>query len=323
MTDLAGWHARIEAAAERIRAVVLETPVSVSDALSEMAGTAVWLKHEQLQPSASFKLRGAANAMLAMSDADRAQGVVTVSTGNHARAVAHMARALDVTATVFCSRLVPEDKLRAIAELGVELRIHGVSQDEAEVAARVEAASTGARYLSPFADPDIIAGQGTLGLEIRRQVPDVRLVAVPLSGGGLAAGVALATWSAGVQVAGVSLMRGAAMIESIRAGRPIAVPETPSLADSLGGGIGLSDPQTFPLVRELVHPLLQVEEEHIRAAMRQLHEVDGVLVEGGAAVGAAAVMCGRLRHKGPIVLVLSGAGITPDRHRAVLEGAEP
>jgi threonine dehydratase len=204
---------------------VRRTPLVRSDALSRRLGRSVHLKLETLQETGSFKLRGAANRLLALSAAERVRGVVAVSTGNHARAVAHAAKALGVPTTVFMSTLVPENKVAAVQALGAEVRIAGDSQDAAEAAARELADERDRVFVPPFDDPWIIAGQGTIGLELLEDLPELDTVLVPLSGGGLIGGIALALKCAdpSIRVIGVSMERGAAMYESLRAGQPIEV----------------------------------------------------------------------------------------------------
>ncbi|WP_164779059.1 hydroxyectoine utilization dehydratase EutB, partial [Mesorhizobium sp. M7A.F.Ca.CA.001.08.2.1] len=231
----------IRAAHERIAGKVERTPTVLSQTLSEGLGVPVHLKLEHRQTTGSFKLRGASNAVASLSTAEKARGVVAASTGNHGRALAHAAKLEGMRAVICMSRLVPENKLDGIRRLGAEVRIIGNSQDEAQQEVDRLVAQEGLVMLPPFDHPDIVAGQGTLGLEMIEQVPDAALVLVQLSGGGLASGVAAAIKgvSPGTKIIGVSMARGAAMKASLDAGRPVLVEELPTLADSLGGGIGL------------------------------------------------------------------------------------
>ena len=291
---------------------VRRTPLVRSEALAHPPGRSVHLKLETLQETGAFKLRGATNRLLALSAAERGSGVVTVSTGNHARAVAHAARRLGVPAAVFMSTLVPENKVEAVRALGAEVRIAGDSQDAAEAAARRLAGEQGRVFVSPFEDPSVIAGQGTIGLELLEDLPDLDTVLVPLSGGGLIGGIALALKSAdpAIRVIGVSMERGAAMHASLRAGRPVEVAEAPSLADSLGGGIGLDNRHTFALVRDLVDQVVLVSEDEIAAAMAHCYWHEQQIVEGGGAVGIAALLAGKIDAPGErIVVVLSGRNV--------------
>jgi threonine dehydratase len=304
---------------------VRRTPLVRSDALARRLGRSVHLKLETLQETGSFKLRGAANRMLALSEAEHARGVVAVSTGNHARAVAHAARRLNVPAAVFMSTLVPENKVEAVRAQGAEIRIAGEGQDAAEADARRLVKEQGRVFVSPFEDPQVIAGQGTIGLELLEDLPGLDTVLVPLSGGGLIGGIALALKSAdpSIRVIGVSMERGAAMYQSLRAGRPVDVVEEPSLADSLGGGIGLDNRYTFALVRDLVDEVLLVSEDEIAAAMAHCYWHEQQIVEGGGAVGVAALLAGKVRAPGAeIAVVLSGRNVDMRRFTEIL-GLDP
>jgi threonine dehydratase len=305
---------------------VRRTPLVRSEALSARLGCSVHLKLETLQETGAFKLRGAANRLLALGATEREQGVVAVSTGNHARAVAHAANALGVPATVFMSTLVPQNKVLAVRSLGADVRIVGDSQDAAEVEARRLADEEGKVFVSPFEDPGVIAGQGTIGLELLEDLPGLDAVLVPLSGGGLIGGIALALKSAdpAIRVIGVSMEPGAAMYESLRAGRPVEVAEAPTLADSLGGGIGLDNRYTFALVRELVDEVVLVSEDQIAAAMAHCYWREQQIVEGAGAVGIAALLAGKIGAVGDrIVVVLSGRNVDMRRFTEIVAGRAP
>jgi len=316
--------ASVEAAAERIRGQVVATPLLPLAVLSEALGHELLAKPEYLQPTGSFKLRGAANALLSLDEKRRSAGVVTVSTGNHGRAVATMARRLGIACTVCLSALVPENKRRAVAAQGATVRIVGNSQDEAEVEALRLARDEGLAMIPPFDHPDVIAGQGTAGLEIAAARADLARVVVPLSGGGLIGGLALAIKARcpGAKVIGVTMERGAAMHASLAAGRPVEEPEEKSFADSLGGGIGLDNAHTFDLVRRLVDEVVLVAEADIATALRRFYVDEQIVCEGGAAVGLAALLSGRLAAApGATVLLLSGRNIDMDLHRRLMEEA--
>jgi threonine dehydratase len=305
---------------------VRRTPLVRSEALSRTLGRSVHLKLETLQETGSFKLRGAANRLLALSAAEREGGVVAVSTGNHARAVAHAAKALGAPVTLFMSTLVPQNKVEAVRTLGAEVRIAGASQDAAEAEARRLAAKAGRPFVSPFDDPWVIAGQGTIGLELLEDLPELDTVLVPLSGGGLIGGIALALKSAdpSIRLIGVSMERGAAMHASLRAGRPVEVVEQSSLADSLGGGIGLENRYTFALVRDLVDEVVLVGEGEIAAAMTHGYWRERQIVEGGAAVGIAALLAGKAPALGDhIVVLLSGRNVDMRRFTEIVSARAP
>ena len=297
----------------RIAPWVRRTPLVESPSLSALVGPArVALKLETVQETGAFKLRGATNFMRASIDAVRARGVVTVSTGNHGRAVAHAARGVGARAVVCMSGLVPRNKRGAIEALGAETRIVGRSQDEAEVEAERLQAEDGLVLVHPFDDPLVIAGQGTIGIEILEDRPETDTVIVGLSGGGLLSGIALALKAANprTRVVAATTEQGAAMYESVLAGRPVEVEETPSLADSLGGGIGLDNHCTFELIRALVDDYVPVGEAEIARAMRHLYWKERVVAEGGGAVAVAAVLAGKVPDlSGRVVCVVSGGNV--------------
>ena len=312
----------ILAARRRIGSAVRRTPLALSDSLSQTCGAPIHLKFEHQQITGAFKLRGATNAILAMDDERRAAGVVAVSTGNHGRGVAHAARIAGARAIVCLSRLVPKNKVEAIEALGAEVRITGASQDEAQAEVDRLVAEEGMTMISPFEDPYVIAGQGTLGLEIVEDLPEVETVLVPLSGGGLISGIARAVKTAKpeARIVGLTMEHGAAMHASLEAGRPVEVEEVPTLADSLGGGIGLDNVHTFSTVRELVDQIVLLSEEEIAEGIRHAYWRERQVIEGAAAVGIAALLTGKVAAEGPTVAVLSGCNIDMDVHRRLISG---
>lgn len=317
--------ADIEAARARIAGHVLRTPLVPSPGLSAHTGREVRLKLDQLQATGAFKLRGATNAILALSDAERARGVTCCSTGNHGRAVAYAAARLGVRAVICMSALVPRNKVEGVEALGAEARIVGRSQDEAAVEAERLVAEEGMVMISPFDHRDVVAGQGTCGLELVEDWPAVDTVLVPLSGGGLIAGVAAALKARrpDARIVGISMARGAAMYESLQAGRPIAVEEAPSLADSLGGGIGLENALTFAMVRDLVDEVILLDEREIASGMRWLYCEHQLAVEGGAAVGVAALLHGRVERPGDhIAVIVTGRNVDMDLFTRIASGED-
>ncbi len=312
-------------ARRRIRGSVLRTPMREARGLSERAGAPVHIKCEHHQTTGSFKLRGATNAILSLSDAERSRGVVTFSTGNHGRALAHAGAAAGVRTVVCMSALVPKNKVDAIRLLGAEIRIVGRSQDEAEHAVGELARDEGLTRISPMDDAAVIAGQGTLGMEIMQAAPDLGAVLVPLSGGGLIAGVALAvrTLSPRTRIIGVGSKACPAMAASLEAGHPVEVPEEPSLADSLGGGIGLENRHTFEMARDYVDQYMLVGEDDIAAGVRFAYEAEGEVIEGAAAVGIAALLSNSFKPSGPAAIILTGKNIAPDLHRRIVNGETP
>jgi threonine dehydratase len=316
--------ADIEQAARRIDGRILRTPFVPSASLAEHCGVPVGLKLEHHQTTGSFKLRGATNAVLSLSPGERARGVVAASTGNHGRALAYAAKVEGSVATICMSRLVPENKVSEIRRLGADVRITGRSQDEAQIEVERLVAEEGLVMVPPFDNRAVVAGQGTLGLEIAEAMPDVSTVLVPLSGGGLAAGVAAAVKGRvpKARVIGLTMQRGAAMKASLVAGRPIEVEEVASLADSLGGGIGLDNAVTFQMCRALLDDVILLSEAEIAAGMRHAYAEEREVIEGAAAVGIAALLSGRLgRLDGPVAIVLSGRNVDMGLHKRVLDGA--
>lgn len=312
----------IEAARARIRGIARATPVDASPSLSERVGAPVWLKQEHHQHTGSFKLRGAANAVALLSPEARARGVVAASTGNHGRALAYAARQEGARAVICMSRLVPSNKVEAIEALGAEVRIVGRSQDDAQVEVDRLVAEEGMEMVPPFDDPRVVAGQGTLGLEMIEAVPDLACALVQLSGGGLIAGIAAALKARRpqVRVIGVSMERGAAMAASLAAGRPVQVEELPTLADSLGGGVGLENRVTFAMARDLVDEVVLLTEAEIAEGIRHCYWRERQVVEGAGGVGAAALLAGKVRPEGPAMLLLSGCNIDMALHHRIAGG---
>ena len=307
-------------AAEAIAGIALRTPL-VKSSLADTSGSDVLLKLETLQPIGAFKLRGAAYALSKLSDTQKARGVVCASTGNHGRAVAYAASLQGVRATVCLSELVPDVKVRAIESLGAEVRRSGKTQEDAEEEVRRLVSKEGLVDISPFDDPDVIAGQGTIGLELLEDRPDLETLLVPMSGGGLISGIALAAKALkpSTRVIGISMDRGAAMAESIAAGRVVSVDELPTLADSLSGGID-GNRYTFRMCRELVDEAVLVTEQEIYNAMAALLRQEGIVAEGGGAVGYAAVLAGKVELQGPAAIVISGRNVDITRLCAIAAG---
>ncbi len=310
--DIKAWEEAIRAARKRIAPFVERTPVLHSFHLSQRLGYPVWWKCDQFQASGAFKIRGAANALMSRPEEERVRGAITYSTGNHGLAVAYVCRTLGVPAVICVSELVPPAKIDALRKSGARIVVDGQSQDQAAQIARRLADEEGSILIPPFDDPAVIAGQGTLGGEILEQVPDVRTVLVPLSGGGLASGVALAIKARHpqIRVLGISMDRGAVMYESLGTGTPLEMDEVPSLADSLQGGIGLDNRWTFGLIQKLLDDVVVVSEAAIQQGMRLLGE-EGLIVEGAAAVGAAWLLAeDRPPLSGTVVGILTGHNLS-------------
>ena len=312
----------VQAARAAIAGVAVKTPLIASRCLEVAARQPVFLKLETLQPIGAFKLRGAANALSLLGVDERARGVVCCSTGNHGRAVAFAARRLGVRATVCLSHLVPEIKICAIEALGGTVRRVGQSQDEAQVEADRMVREEGLTDIPPFDHPHVIAGQGTIALEILEDRPDIETILVPLSGGGLIGGIALAAKALkpSIRIIGISMARGSAMQASLLTGRPVEVEELPTLADSLGGGIGLRNRWTFDLCRNLVDDVVLLDESEIYRGMRVLLLEERLVAEGAAAVGHAALLAGKVKLDGPAAIIVSGQNAPMEQVLAIGRG---
>jgi len=326
--DLAGdgqpTLADVEAARERIAPFVDPSPVVRSPILSERLGRPVWLKLENLQPPGSFKVRGAANKLLALGDHARERGVITCSGGNHGAAVSYISALLDVRATVCVPENVDPVKLAMIQRHGATAVVRGATFDDAVEVSLQLADEHGLVYVHPFDDPDVIAGQGTIFLEVLEQVPDVSTIVAAVSGGGLCGGIGIAAKGlrADVEVVGASARRANAMAASVEAGHPVDVPYVDTLAEVLTGGIGLDNRWSFPAVRDNVDRHVLVEEADLSSAMVLLLQSHRVVAEGGGSAPVAAALGGQLSQQGSgsVVLVISGGNIDPSH---VVELAAP
>jgi threonine dehydratase len=308
----------IQAARSRIAPHIVPLRITPSASLSRQFDTEILLAHEYLQTTGAFKLRGAMNSVLQL--APGTTGVTAVSTGNHGRALAYSARQAGVPCIICMSELVPQNKLEAIRALGAETRIVGKSQDEAEVEAKRLVSEEGYTMIPPFEHPHVIAGQGTLGLEMLEQVPDLDTVLVQLSGGGLVSGIALAIklQKPDVRIVAISMERGCAMYASQQAGKPVEVEELPTLADSLGGGIGLDNRLTFGIVHDYVDQMVLLGEEDIADGIRHAYFNEQVILEGGGAVGIGALLAGKVTPGNKTVVLLSGKNIDMELHRKIV-----
>jgi threonine dehydratase len=304
----------VQSAERRIRPHVVETPLERATAYDRADGPRVWLKLENLQHTGSFKVRGALNKILALSDDERARGVVAASTGNHGAAVAYALGRFGASAVVFVPRDASQAKVRRIEELGATVRAFGRDPVETEIHARAYAAEQELIYISPYNDPQVIAGQGTIGPELERQLDRVDAVFVSLGGGGLICGIAgyLRSVNPEIKIVGCSPENSAVMIRSVEAGRILEVPSQPTLSDGTAGGI---EPGaiTLELCRALVDEYVSVTEDEIRDALRRFVRLRSMPIEGAAAVAIAAYL--RLRNRidaGNVVIVLCGGNIDAD-----------
>jgi threonine dehydratase len=304
--------ADVHAANVLLDGVVRRTPIEPSRPLSAKCAGPVWLKCENVQRGGSFKVRGAYVRIARLSAAERARGVVAASAGNHAQGVAVAAAALDTAATVFMPIGAALPKIAATRGYGATIELSGATVDEALVAAGEFAERTGAVLIHPFDHPDVIAGQGTVALEILEQVPDVRTILVGIGGGGLISGVAVVAKALrpDVRIIGVQADGAAAFPASLAQGRPVRLPEFGTIADGIA--VGCPGEVTFAHVSKLVDDVVTVTEEDISRALLVLLERGKLLAEPAGAVGVAALLSGAARAvETPAVAVLSGGNIDP------------
>jgi threonine dehydratase len=298
-------------AARRIGPHIVETPLAHSRWLSNLCGSKVYLKLENLQTTGSFKLRGALNAVASMCAAQRSAGVVTASAGNHGAGVAHACSIFGTRSIIFVPASAPASKRERIAASGADLRLVGGGYDEAHQQALAYAATTGGTYLHAFSDPHVVAGQGTVALEVVAALPEVATLLVPVGGGGLIGGIGAAAraLAPGARVVGVQTPQTSAMHDSLMAGRLVAAPTAPTICDGLAGDI---DEQSFRLGREVIDQMILVDEDEVRRAISLLHRREAIAADGSAAVGVAALLSSTAGHlAGPVVVVITGGNIDP------------
>lgn len=297
---------QIKVAQRHLAGRITRTPLVRSPELSRHAGADIHLKLEGLQPTGSFKVRGAFNRLLALTPSERERGVISFSTGNHGRAVAYAAAELGIAAAVCMSNNVPQYRRAAIAHYGAELHIHGNSQDEAEVVYERLRVERNLVPVPPFDDPFVIAGQGTIGLELLEDIEGPEVILVPVSGGGLASGVAAAVKSRhpGASIIAVSTERSPVLRESVRRGEILRMTEEPTLADALLGGLGQENRYTLRMTARLVDQWLSVDEGEIALAMRHAATCEGLIAEGAGAVGIAAILAGKADIRGKTAIVI-------------------
>lgn len=301
------WEAR-----KRIASIVNKTPLIKSFVLSERIGRPVYLKLENVHDIGAFKVRGAANKILSLSEEEKKRGVATFSTGNHGMAVAYVAKMLGMEAVVCISSRVPKAKVDSLKRLNAKIEIYGDSQDDAEERCYELAKEKGLTIIQPFDDPYVIAGQGTIGLEILEEIPNLTDVIVPLSGGGLLSGIGLALKSndPNIRVTGVSIEHSAVMYESLKAGKPVRLEEKDTLADSLLGGIGLDNQYTFRMVRKYTDDIVLISEEEIAYGMAFMMDKHRMIIEGAAATGVAAILGNKIVHQeGAVAVIISGHNV--------------
>ena len=313
-------HNFVNEAEVRIRPYIRQTYLEASPKYSQLSGAEVHFKCENLQHTGSFKARGAMNMLLSLSDKERERGIVTASTGNHGAAVAFSLQQVNAAGIVFVPEIAKAGKIEAIQELGAEVRYSGQDSAETEAFARAYAAKHNMAYIPPYNDPLVIGGQGTIGVELVRQLKKIDAVFVSLGGGGLIAGIAgyLKAIFPAVQVIGCSPENSQVMIQSVQAGRILDLPSLPTLSDGTAGGIE-PDSITFPMCEELVDGYITVSEDQIVESLKQFMATHHMLIEGSAAVAIAAFMKKRDLYRGKnVVIILCGANIDLDTIKDIL-----
>ena len=311
--------AEIEAARSRIAGTARLTPLVPCERACDLCGMPVYLKLENLQYTGAFKIRGAANCIAQMVETARDSGVVTASAGNHSQGVAAAARAFGIQAHIYMPRTTPFLKVERTRYFGGEVHLHGDNFDEAYQEARRVQEEQGLAFVHPFADERVIAGQGTIGLELLEQLPEVESVVIPVGGGGLASGIAsaLRARKQGMTIIGVQTVNAPAMADSFATGDLCTVPVKPTIAEGIA--VGSADDMTCHLLRELLDDIVVVEEGAIASAMLDFIEDDNLVVEGAGAVGLAALPQIAERLHGPTVLIVSGGNVDVTTMGAVID----
>ena len=309
LTETAPTPADIRDARERIAGVARETPVYSSETFSQIAGRDVWLKAENLQRTGAFKVRGAVNRLATLTESEREAGVVAASAGNHGQAVAWAARQAGVNARIYVPQDAPMSKVEACRTYGAETVMVGERFEDAMAAARADVEERHATFIHPFEDPIVIAGQGTIGLELAEQVADAETVVIPVGGGGLAAGIAIA----------IRELRPDVRLVGVQAGLS---------GFTIADGIFVKQPGelTMAILDDVLEEMVEVDDEAISEAIVLLLERSKLVVEGAGAVGVAALLGGKIGGTGPVAIVLSGGNIDPTllisvvRHGLTLDG---
>jgi len=308
-TETAPTAADIRDARERIAGVARETPVYSSETFSRIAGRDVWLKAENLQRTGAFKVRGAVNRLATLTESEREAGVVAASAGNHGQAVAWAARQAGVNARIYVPQDAPMSKVEACRTYGAETVMVGERFEDAMASARADVEERHATFIHPFEDPIVIAGQGTIGLELAEQVADAETVVIPVGGGGLAAGIAIA----------IRELRPDVRLVGVQAGLS---------GFTIADGIFVKQPGelTMAILDDVLEEMVEVDDEAISEAIVLLLERSKLVVEGAGAVGVAALLGGKIGGTGPVAIVLSGGNIDPTllisvvRHGLTLDG---
>ncbi|MFQ5608795.1 MAG: threonine/serine dehydratase [Woeseiaceae bacterium] len=309
-----------ECAAARIAGLVRETPLDYSPMFSELAGGDVWFKLENLQHTGSFKLRGAANRLMTLGADQRAKGCVAASSGNHGAAIAYAMQKLNIDGVVFVPERTSPTKVSAIKSYGGDVRFHGTDGLDTELHAREFAAERGMCYVSPYNDEEVMAGQGSCGVEIVTQIPDLDDVYIAIGGGGLISGVGsvLKRHDPDIRIVGCQPAASQVMTRSVEAGEILALPSEPTLSDGTAGGIE-QGAITFDICRQVTDEFIVVSEDEIAAAMRRYVDYQHQLIEGAAGVAIAAMLRKKSEPAGrKIVVLICGANISREMLQEVL-----
>lgn len=312
--------ADIALAANRIKSHVRETPLEFSPWFSEQTGAKVWMKLENLQLTGSFKLRGACNKLLTMTDEERASGGVAASSGNHGAAIACAMARLGVGGVIFVPEKTSSAKVDSIRRFGGDVRFFGTDGLDTEIHARQYAAEHGMSYLSPYNDLAVIAGQGSCGVEIARQLPDIDAIYIAVGGGGLISGVGTILKTINRKVGIISCQPEASpvMTESVRAGRILELHSSPTLSDGTAGGIE-ADAITFEICRDIITDYVTVSENDIATAMRAFIDSHHLLIEGAAGVTLAGLLAHGRKYAGRnVVVLICGGNISRDTLRKII-----
>lgn len=311
----------IVAARRRLHGTIVYTECAESASLSELTGCQVYCKREYLQRTGSFKERGARNALALLSTEEKARGVIAASAGNHALGLAWHGRALGIPVTVVMPKTAPLVKVATCRRIGANVVLHGDTFDQARAYAAELRRANGLTYIHPFDNCDVIAGQGTLGLEILEQVPNLDAVLIPVGGGGLLAGVATAlkTLKPEVEIIGVEPENAACFAAALRESKPVRIPTKFTLADGLA--VAEAGHHTLELARNLVDRVVTVREDALALAILRLAELEKAVVEGAGATGLAALLCGAVPELAGkrVVIPLTGGNIDPLAHSRVVE----
>lgn len=314
----------IQAAESLIRPYIRETPLEYSPFFSSISGCHVYLKLENIQITGSFKLRGAMNKILSLNDKEKKQGIITASSGNHGAAFAYILKKFNIKGTIFLPENASSPKIDLLRLYGADINQYGNDCVLAEMQARKTAEEKDLIYVSPYNDIKIIGGQGTIGIELERQLKKIDVVLCPVGGGGLISGVGayLKHKNPEVKIIGCQPENSAVMYESLQAGRILDIPSLPTISDGTAGGIE-QDSITFDLCRKYVDDFFLVSEDNIKQAIRMVIEKQSFLIEGGAALPVAAFLrnCSGFKRKN-IILILSGSRISSLKLSEIICGGE-